>query len=184
MEKCGNYDCYISPNPISDDKEMCIGACVKDTAANVIMLIVVAKRGNKTDHVQQYKSRTPVCYISADTARKLQVDDQAALFLIYHELGHVVIGTARNKKKTRNRDNHLLDGLTNGIVDPDELAADAFAAAYIGIEDSIKALEQERDSYFLSFQNKILPNKTMPAIAYQEMSLRIEALKKLLEKEQ
>lgn len=74
--------------------------------------------------------------------------------------------------------------MTNGIVDPDELAADAFAAAYIGIEDSIKALEQERDSYFLSFQNKILPNKTMPAIAYQEMSLRIEALKKLLEKEQ
>lgn len=184
MEKYGNYDCYISQTPISDEKEMCIGACVKDTAANVIMLIVVAKRGNKTDYVQQYKSRTPVCYISADTARKLQVDDQAALFLIYHELGHVVIGTARNKKKTRNRDNHLLDGLTNGIVDPDELAADAFAAAYIGIEDSIKALEQERDSYFLSFQNKILPNKTMPAIAYQEMSLRIEALKKLLEKEQ
>lgn len=148
MNKYGNYECYIAQTPISDDKEMCIGACTKDTAANVIMLIIVAKKGAETDCVKQYKGQKPKCYVSADTARKLQADDQAAVFMIFHELGHVVIGTARNKKKTRNRDNHLLDGLTNGIVDPDELAADAFAAAYIGIEDSIKALEQERDSYF------------------------------------
>lgn len=44
MGKYGNYECYIVQTPISDDKEMCIGACTKDTAKNIIMLIVVAKK--------------------------------------------------------------------------------------------------------------------------------------------
>ena len=44
MKKYGNYKCYIAQTPISDDKEMCIGACTKDTSKNIIMLIVVAKK--------------------------------------------------------------------------------------------------------------------------------------------
>lgn len=179
MKKYGNYECYIAQTPISDNKEMCIGACVKDTAANVIMLIIVAKEGTETDCVKQYKGQKPKCYISADTARKLQADDQAAVFMIFHELGHVVLGITKRKKKDRNNKQHKIDALNQGIVDPDELAADAFAAEYIGLEDSIKALEESRDAYFLSFQHKILPDKTMPAKAYQEISLRIEALKAL-----
>ena len=184
MNKYGNYECYIARTPITNDKEMCIGACTKDTAANVIMLIIVAKKGAETDCVKQYKGQKPKCYVSADTARKLQADDQAAVFMVFHELGHVVLGTTKRKKKDRNNNQHKIDALNRGIVDPDELAADAFAAEYIGLEDSIKALEESRDAYFLSFQHKILPDKTMPAKAYQEMTLRIEALQKLLEKEQ
>ena len=79
----------------------------------------------------------------------------------------------------RNNSQHKLNGLDKGIVDPDELKADAFAAEYIGIDDSIKSLEESRDAYFLSFQHKILPDKTMPAKAYQEMNLRIEALRNI-----
>lgn len=44
MNKYGNYECYIARTPITDDKEMCIGACTKDTSKNIIMLIVVAKK--------------------------------------------------------------------------------------------------------------------------------------------
>lgn len=183
MNKYGNYECYIAQTPIPDDKEVCIGACTKDTSKNIIMLIVVAKKGAETDCVKQHKGQTPKCYVSADTARKLQADDQAAVFVVFHELGHVVLGTTKRKKKDRNNNQHKIDALNQGIVDADELAADAFAAEYVGIEDSIKALEESRDSYFLSFQHKILPDKTMPAKAYQEMTLRIEALKNLLEKE-
>ena len=183
MNKYGNYECYIARTPITDDKEMCIGACTKDTSKNIIMLIVVAKKGAETDCVQRFKGRPPICYVSADTARKLQADDQAAVFMIFHELGHIVLGVSKRNKKDRNKKQHKIDALSQGIVDPDELAADAFAAEYVGLEDSIKALEESRDAYFLSFQHKILPDKTMPAKAYQEMSLRIEALKKLLEKE-
>lgn len=51
MKKYGNYKCYIAQTPISDDKEMCIGACTKDTSKNIIMLIVVAKKGAETDCV-------------------------------------------------------------------------------------------------------------------------------------
>lgn len=179
MKKYGNYKCYIAQTPISDDKEMCIGACTKDTSKNIIMLIVVAKKGAETDCVQRFKGRTPKCYVSADTARKLQADDQTAGFMIFHELGHIVLGVSKRNKKDRNNKQHKISALNQGVVDPDELAADAFAAEYIGLEDSIKALEESRDAYFLSFQHKILPDKTMPAKAYQEMSLRIEALKTL-----
>lgn len=184
MNKYGNYECYIAQTPITDDTEVCIGACTKDTPKNIIMLIVVAKKGAETDCVQRYKGQTPKCYVSADTARKLQADDQAAVFMVFHELGHIVLGVSKRNKKDRNNKQHKIDALSQGIVDPDELAADAFASEYVGLEDSIKALEESRDSYFLSFQNKIVPDKTMPAIAYQEMSLRIEALKNLLKKEQ
>lgn len=62
MKKYGNYKCYIAQTPISDDKEMCIGACTKDTSKNIIMLIVVAKKGAETDCVQRFKGRTPKCY--------------------------------------------------------------------------------------------------------------------------
>lgn len=139
------------------------------------------KKGAETDCVQRFKGQTPKCYVSADTARKLQADDQAAVFMIFHELGHIVLGVSKSNKKDRNNNQHKIDALNQGIVDPDELAADAFAAEYIGLEDSIKALEESRDTYFLSFQHKILPDKTMPAKAYQKMSLRIEALKALRE---
>lgn len=101
--------------------------------------------------------------------------------MIFHELGHIVLGVSKRNKKDRNNKQHKISALNQGVVDPDELAADAFAAEYIGLEDSIKALEESRDTYFLSFQHKILPDKTMPAKAYQEMSLRIEALKALRE---
>ena len=102
MKKYGNYKCYIAQTPISDDKEMCIGACTKDTSKNIIMLIVVAKKGAETDCVQRFKGRTPKCYVSADTARKLQADDQAAVFMIFHELGHIVLGVSKRNKKDRN----------------------------------------------------------------------------------
>lgn len=157
MRKYGNYECYISKTPIPDDKEVCIGACTKDTSKNIIMLIVVAKKGTETDCVKQYKGQTPKCYVSADTARKLQADDQAAVFMVFHELGHVVLGVSKRKKKDRNNNQHKIDSLNQGIVDPDELAADAFAAEYIGIEDSIKALEESRDSYFFKLPTQNCP---------------------------
>lgn len=185
LEKYGNYYCVLIPGPVTDETDTCIGGMVKDNNKNIVMLLTIPKRGSKAAKEEIYvrhvkgKNTKPICFISLDIAKRLQADDPTAFFMIYHELGHVVLGTSRNCKKCRNNSQHKLNGLDKGIVDPDELKADAFAAEYIGIDDSIKSLEESRDAYFLSFQHKILPDKTMPAKAYQEMNLRIEALRNI-----
>lgn len=69
MKKYGNYKCYIAQTPISDDKEMYIGACTKDTSKNIIMLIVVAKKGAETDCVQRKDSRAELLNVMYQLTR-------------------------------------------------------------------------------------------------------------------
>lgn len=92
------------------------------------------------------ESKHAVINLVPEILARLRDEDTFALFTVFHETGHYVhqhylkrTGTAEENDEKRKA------FIEAGSVHPDELEADAFAAAYLGTEKTItglKALEQ------------------------------------------
>ena len=88
-----------------------------------------------------------------------------------------------SSRKSKKKEKHSLEGLKTGKVDNKELLADAFAAEYVGFEDSIKALEETRDDIFMKLRSVVPFGDGYPSLVYNEFNNRIGALKELWGKE-
>ena len=100
---------------------------------------------------------------------RLIAEKQECLFMIFHELGHIVLKhhqkyapIMKDRKK-----------LPSGTVIPPERESDAFAAQFLGTNLAIKALQELWDSRSHAVEPEMLHKK-----ALKEIEARIQLLKK------
>lgn len=183
------YAYAVMPEPITKETEgKVIGYCYKDVYNNPIMPIMVndtllIKSGNYYCMVIFEKGIEPLFVCTSEIARGLQRKDPSAEFALMHELGHCIMKGANNSRKSKKKEKHSIENLKEGKVDNKELLADAFAAKYVGYENSIKALEETRDNLFMRLRLSVSSEDNYPTLVYTEINNRIEALKTLYEKE-
>ena len=189
MEKYGKYAYMVKPNiEITRKTEgEIIGYCFKDVYNNPVMTILVSDRildfnGKYYCMVIYEKGKLPLFVCSWEIAKGLQENNPTAQFVLMHELGHCVMKGGNSSRKSKKKEKHSLEGLKAGKVQNKELLADAFAAEYVGFEDSIKALEETRDDIFMKLRSVVPFGDNYPTLVYNEFSNRIEALKELCKK--
>ena len=190
MEKYGKYAYMVKPDiEITRKTEgETIGYCFKDIYNNPVMTILVSDRildfnGKYYCMVIYEKGQLPLFVCSWEIAKGLQENNPTAQFVLMHELGHCVMKGGNSSRKSKKKEKHSLEGLKTGKVDKKELLADAFAAEYVGFEDSIKALEETRDDIFIKLRNVVPFGDDYPILVYNEFNNRIEVLKELCNKE-
>lgn len=94
-----------------------------------------------------------------------------ARFTILHELGHYVHQDIQQQASMKAYDDRRIATVTTGSVIEEELRADAFAAGFLGIEKSKKALAELR----YCIQNIFDADDRNKQLALQELDLRIAA---------
>ena len=95
-----------------------------------------------------------------------------ARFTILHELGHYFHQDIQRQASMAEYDDRRVATVTAGNVIEEELRADAFAAGFLGIENSKKALAELRNC----IQNIFDADDHNKQLALQELDLRIAAL--------
>nr|DAP87300.1 MAG TPA: hypothetical protein [Caudoviricetes sp.] len=100
---------------------------------------------------------------------KLVTEKQGCLFMIFHEVGHIVLNHYQKYAAiTKDRKK-----LPPGTVISPEREADAFAAQLLGTDLAIKALQELWDSRSHAVESEITHKK-----ALKEIEARIQLLKK------
>lgn len=83
----------------------------------------------------------PRIYLFPDLVLDLKAGSIEALFILFHELGHYVNGDLSGDYCSEDYDTQRVECVKDGKVSAKELAADAFAAKYIGRDKAIIGLE-------------------------------------------
>jgi hypothetical protein len=89
-------------------------------------------------------------------------------FLLFHEMGHVMLGHLTYKISTRERISDRISNIRNGSIQGIEKEADEYAVAKIGIEQTLAAL---------AIMDETFPNKPEFKLVKTELKLRYSYLK-------
>ena len=87
----------------------------------------------------------PHIIISSDVYALLLNEDDDAVFTLLHETGHFVNGDLDQVCSFEEETNRRIQALEEGTVAADELAADDFAAQYMGPESALWGLQLRED---------------------------------------
>lgn len=87
----------------------------------------------------------PHIIISSDVYALLLNEDDDAVFTLLHETGHFVNGDLDHVCSFEDETNRRIQALEEGTVAADELAADDFAAQYMGPESALWGLQLRED---------------------------------------
>lgn len=119
--------------------------------------------------------------VTKDFAAKLKARKKEALFVVYHELGHVCCGFT---KKYHNQDEirrARRNAIKKGEVMKDELNADAFAARYLGKKNALYGLKMQMDSRKKRDEEHGVSDTIISKLAIQEYINRISAIEKIID---
>lgn len=101
-------------------------------------------------------------------SKKLQDDEQLTNFVIAHEVGHILNGDLEkiSPSQVMNNIKRCCSSMA-GKVQPEELAADAYAVSQVGKKVAITSLK------------KMMTSEKMPASSRREIANRIRAIREM-----
>ena len=83
----------------------------------------------------------PVIFLTSEAFCALKRGSRSMRFLLFHEIGHYVCGHLSRPPRAEDPHRRRFELVTRGQVCPDELEADRFAAAYLGDDYAVWALQ-------------------------------------------
>lgn len=118
----------------------------------------------------------PMIVLSGKVFANIKRGVPTARFMLFHEIGHYCWGHLNNPPAVEDEFMKRQQLVEQGIPSEEEVAADSFAAEYLGAEYALLALQDSMEERFALDVMSGAFNEDISAVALREYQLRIDAL--------
>lgn len=180
------FKLWIDQNLINYSESKTIGFIYNEPMIidNVIMFIIISEKYLQNSKMRECavnygtNTRKPAMFISLNFAKRLKEKNPTALFMLYHELGHIVLGHNKRQENLTNETitAQRIESVKNHTVIDVELQADAFATKICGKKNALKALKEIKNMRKMDDLMKGNANHPISLLALREYDYRIETI--------